>query len=273
MNKERRIILAIPARLSSSRLPKKVLADIGGKSMLIRVLEQCKLAMPIEDIFLCTDSEELKSIAEKNNFKVIMTSKSCSSGSDRISSVVNTLVSLAWSNYQNNERISPTKLHYQNTAIINIQGDQPFLNPDIIKKMCLEFEKSKIFPKVITPIYPLEKNDIHNPNVVKTLVSNQKLAIYFSRQALPFVRDTDKDAWHSQAKYWGHVGIYGYRSDILLQWRKLPFSNLENLEKLEQLRLIDNGININTFEVNEKSLSVDTFEQLEYARKIANKLG
>ena len=109
---------------------------------------------------------------------------------------------------------------------------------------------------------------MHNPNLVKTLITSKKEIIYFSRSALPFIRDKDKETWSTEYQYWGHVGIYGYRGDILQQWNSLPESNLEKLEKLEQLRLIDAGIKFSAFEVEGDFLSIDTQDQLELARKI-----
>ena len=130
---------------------------------------------------------------------------------------------------------------------------------------CLSMDS---IPDVITPIYKLSKENIHNPAVVKTLISNNGNVLYFSRSALPHVRDKPLEDWYKYAQYWGHVGIYGYRADILKSWDKLPPSKLEDSEKLEQLKLIDAGYNFKTFKIDEDSLSIDTIEQLELARKI-----
>ena len=156
----------------------------------------------------------------------------------------------------------------EETLIINVQGDQPFIDPKIIDKM-VEFalNKDKI-PEVVTPIYKIQDEDIHNPNLVKTLISNNKEIIYFSRSPLPYIRDEIKENWSKKFQYWGHVGIYGYRADILMKWELLPQSNLEKLEKLEQLRLIDAGIKFHAFEVKGNFISIDTKEQLYLARKM-----
>ena len=261
--KKHKSIIAVPARLESSRLPNKILADIAGKSMIRRTLERCRLSKFIEKVILCTDNLKLKEKAEAWGFKVLLTSKDCNSGSERISTVVNELVGLAWESNQDKLNIETL---ISNTSIINVQGDQPLIDPVVIDLMAKKFEKDPNI-EVITPIYKLSPDNIHNPNVVKTLVGNRKNAIYFSRSAIPHVRDKDPNQWHKHAKYWGHVGIYGFRGDVLNQWNNLPKSELEEVEKLEQLRIIDGGFKISTFEVEGNFLSVDTKEQLEEARR------
>jgi 3-deoxy-manno-octulosonate cytidylyltransferase (CMP-KDO synthetase) len=135
--------------------------------------------------------------------------------------------------------------------------------------MAAEFERPGPLPQVLTPVYRMGPEKVHNPNVVKTLVASDGRALYFSRSAIPHVRDVDPQHWHAHAPYWGHVGIYGYRADVLARWPHLPASPLEDIENLEQLRLLEAGIGIDTFAVAQESLSVDTAEQLEQARLIA----
>ena len=120
---------------------------------------------------------------------------------------------------------------------------------------------------VITPVYPLLAEKIHDPNVVKVLRAVDGRAITFSRSALPHVRDLPPDLWATRTTYWGHVGLYGFRGDVLASWNALPPSPLEDLEKLEQLRLIEAGVPIATFVVEQDCFSVDTAEQLEQARR------
>ncbi len=249
-----RVIVAVPARLESSRLPGKVLADIGGKPMIQRVLEACKKAKTPHEIVLCTDNHLLIQYSQSWGFKALLTSKECESGSERIASVIHKLIGTE---------------NPKNTVIINVQGDQPFIDPSVIDAMANEFSNQKIIPEVLTPIYQMSREKIHNPNIVKTLVAANGQAIYFSRSAIPHVRSVDPTEWHMHTKYWGHVGIYGYRGDILSQWKELPFSPLEKTERLEQLRLIEAGIQVGTFTVEGESLSVDTEEQLQQAREIA----
>ncbi len=264
-------IIAVPARLESSRLPNKVIADIGGKPMLLRVLNQCRKSENKTEIVLCTDSKKLAELAEDEwNYDVIMTSKDCTSGSERIASVTDALVKKAWgSSIKNKDNLDN---FYKNTLIINIQGDQPFLDPNVIDLMINNFKSNNNDPEVITPIYKLSKKDIHNSAVVKTLISRKGNVIYFSRSPLPHIRDVPQKEWHKHADYWGHVGMYGYRADILKKWFTYPYSILEQLEKLEQLKLIEAGCIFDTFKINGNSLSIDTKEQLEEARSYSKKL-
>ena len=250
-------VVAVPARLQSSRLPNKVLADIGGKPMIQRVLERCRESTAVDTVVLCTDSQELQQRAEAWGFPVLMTAESCSSGSERIASVADALMALAWGD------ATPTA---DQTAVINVQGDQPFIDPQVIDAMAAEFRRLDPVPAVVTPVYGLKPETVHNPNVVKTLLAHDGRALYFSRSAIPHVRDVDPSEWHRHTTFWGHVGMYGFRGDVLAAWNQLPASPLEDLERLEQLRLIEAGLTIATFEVQGTSLSVDTAEQLEQAR-------
>ena len=261
---ERRSVVAVPARLQSSRLPNKVLADIGGRPMIRRVLERCRAAVGPEAVVLCTDSAQLQDLAADWGFPVLMTAEDCSSGSERIASVVEQLIELAWAGRD---------AEPQRTAVINVQGDQPFLDPEVVTAMTEAFDRLDPAPAVVTPVYRLTPDTVHNPNVVKTLLAHDGRALYFSRSAIPHVRDVDPSDWHAHATYWGHVGMYGFRGDVLAAWDQLPESPLENLERLEQLRLIEAGHTITTFEVSGTSLSVDTAEQLEQARAMARSIG
>jgi 3-deoxy-manno-octulosonate cytidylyltransferase (CMP-KDO synthetase) len=250
-------VVAVPARLQSSRLPNKVLAEIGGKPMIQRVLERCRESTAVDTVVLCTDSQELQQRAEAWGFPVLMTAESCSSGSERIASVADALMALAWGD------ATPVA---DQTAVINVQGDQPFIDPQVIDAMAAEFRRLDPVPAVVTPVYGLKPETVHNPNVVKTLLAHDGRALYFSRSAIPHVRDVDPSEWHRHTTFWGHVGMYGFRGDVLAAWNQLPASPLEDLERLEQLRLIEAGLTIATFEVQGTSLSVDTAEQLEQAR-------
>jgi len=264
-----RSVVAVPARLASSRLPEKVLADIGGKPMIQRVLEQCAKAQGPAAVVLCTDSSRLQQLAEGWGFPVLMTSPDCSSGSERIASVVDQLVARAWGESADGWEADARKQRLSSTAVINVQGDQPFLEPDVVTTMVEEFGRRDPVPAVVTPVYRLKADTIHNPAVVKTLLTHDGRALYFSRSAIPHVRDVDPAHWHEHTDYWGHLGMYGFRGDVLAAWNQLPSSLLEDLERLEQLRLIDGGHIIATFKVEGTSLSVDTADQLEQARNMA----
>ena len=268
MGTERNVV-AVPARLQSSRLPNKVLADIGGKPMIRRVLEQCAQASGLDLVVLCTDSTLLRELAIGWGFQVVLTAEHCSSGSERIASVADQLVGMAWGEHPEDWDKETREARLASTAVINVQGDQPFLDPAVVTAMVTAFCCDGSVPAVVTPVYRLKPDSIHNPAVVKTLLAHDGRALYFSRSAIPHVRDIDPINWHKYTDYWGHVGIYGFRGDVLSSWDQLPGSDLEDLERLEQLRLIESGLTVATFRVEGTSLSVDTAEQLEQARQMA----
>jgi len=249
------VVVAVPARLESARLPGKVLADIAGKPMLQHVLERCRQAKGVAAVVVCTDSEQVRADAEAWCFPVLMTSPDCSSGSERLASVVTELVAAAGGSSSD-------------TLVINVQGDQPLLDPGIIETMVAQFVALQR-PPVLTPVYPLAADKLHDPNVVKVLRAGDGRAITFSRSALPHLRGVPPEQWADHTTYWGHVGLYGYRADVLAGWMALPASPLEELEKLEQLRMIEAGIPLLTYAVDQDCLSVDTQEQLEQARALA----
>tara|TARA_B100000212_G_scaffold207834_1_gene156880 strand:+ start:3143 stop:3955 length:813 start_codon:yes stop_codon:yes gene_type:complete len=262
-------IIAIPGRLESSRLPNKLLLELGGKSIITRVLENCLEAFNREKIIFCTDNEILSQKAKELKIDSIMTKKECKSGSERIASISKQLIKRA-NGIKDEIDILGEEL-IKNTLIINVQGDQPFLDSRILQEMIDFCFKNKTIPALTTPIYKLDNKSIHNPNVVKTLLNNKNQAIYFSRSPLPHIRGVNENDWHNFNTYYGHVGIYGYRADILLNWFKLEYSNLEDCEKLEQLRLIDSGYKYETFLTNCDHMSIDTEKQfLEAKNKIEN---
>lgn len=243
-------VVAVPARLESTRLPRKVLADIGGKAMLQRVLERCAAATKPSEVVLCTDSPELRQISKLWGFRSIMTSSSCTSGTDRIASVVDEIDA---------------------DIIINVQGDQPFINPEVIDLVIDECGTRNPTPQVLTPIFRLEQDQLHNSNTVKTLLNSAGDALYFSRSAIPYQRDVPLQNWTLFAPYWGHVGLYAYQREVLKRWPLLQPSQLENLEKLEQLRFIDNGIRISTIEIAGTSPEVNDQNDLEIARQLVDR--
>ena len=263
---KKNFIIAIPGRLESSRLPNKLLLDLGGKSIITRVLENCLKAFDNNKIIFCTDSEALSYKAKELKIDSIITKKECQSGSERIASICEQLIKRA-NGINPNENFIEEKI-IKNTLIINVQGDQPFIDPNLLKKMINFCFQSDDIPLLTTPIYKLNKKDIHNPNVVKTLLNKKNQAIYFSRSAIPHIRGIDEKNWYKYNTYYGHVGIYGYRADILLNWFKFGKSNLENCEKLEQLRLIDSGYSYETFLTKGQHLSIDTEKQYFEAQKM-----
>ncbi len=250
------MVVAVPARLASSRLPGKVMADIGGQPMLRHVLERCRLARGVAAVLACSDSAEVLEAVAAWGFAGLATAEHCSSGSERLASVVDQLVGAGGA-------------AAEHTLVINVQGDQPLLDPAILEAMVEQAaDPACCWLPVITPVYPLPAEKVHDPNVVKVLRATDGRAITFSRSALPHVRDLPPEQWSSRTTYWGHVGIYGYRADVLAGWAALPPSALEELEKLEQLRLIEAGIPFATFTVDADCFSVDTPQQLEQARAL-----
>ena len=267
----KKFLLAIPARLSSTRLPNKILADINGKPMLQHVLERCSKVERDIEIVVCTDSDQIVNLCKKLGYKYLLTSEKCNSGTERIASVINKLVEIRYKIKIDSYEDKNFQEYLDSTVIINVQGDQPLINPKIIEKMIDHFLMSKNDIEVITPIYKLKSKDIHNPNIVKALIRSDNKVIYFSRSPLPYIRDIPKENWCDFFDYWGHVGIYGFYSRILKDWFNLPKSKLENLEKLEQLRLIEAGKNFSVFKIEEDSISVDTPEQLDLVKKLMTK--
>ena len=255
-------VVAIPARLESNRMPRKLLADVGGKPLLQRVLERSLQAQKPSAVVLCTDSEELRDKVSQwplpRPVPVVMTPASCSSGSERLACSLPELLEFAGGG------------DLASCWVLNVQGDQPFVDPQIIDAMAERCSAAST--DVLTPVYRLPAEKIHNPAVVKCLLAHDGRCLTFSRSALPHVRDVPAEQWHAHAPYWGHVGIYGYRAEVLAQWNYLPTSPLEAIEKLEQLKLLEAGIAIGSFPVEADSLSVDTAEQLEEARMIAAQL-
>ena len=257
-----KFIIAVPARLDSLRLPRKVLIDIGGEPMLKRVLDRCKLVKDSSAVVLCTDSKEIKNHAEDWGVKVLMTSKKCTSGTDRISSVIYDLLSVAWGVKYNKNNIIDQQI-LQKTAIVNVQADQPFVSPELISDMFKRFKDENLKHDILTPIYLLRDKDIQDPNLVKVVVASNGDALYFSRSAIPYLRGKPPSEWIRYSKYYGHIGIYGFRASVLAGWSKIPPSRLEKLESLEQLRFLEGGIGIKTVLVNEEISSIDTYDDLK----------
>ena len=220
--------------------------------MLRRVLEGSAAAKSIGEVVLCTDSDEVASHARTWGSRIIMTSPDCSSGSERIASVIGQIDA---------------------DVVINVQGDQPFVDPTIIESMCSVFRERTPTPSVVTPVYRLPAEKIDNPDAVKVVVGANQQALYFSRAAVPFVRGKERGEWLASGVHRGHVGMYGYRRDVLQRWASLRASPLEDAEKLEQLRLLENGITIDTYEIvahTRNTLSVDSPADLETARRLVN---
>ena len=217
--------------------------------MLQRVLDQCAKATHAHDVFLCTDSDELRDIASGWGYRTLMTPASCTSGTDRIA-------------------LAAQQLNHD--VIVNVQGDQPFVDPKMIDAVISDFVSRSPRPMMLTPIFVMKPETIMSPNSVKVVRRSNGDAIYFSRSPIPFQRDAQPAEWTTHTTYWGHVGLYAYSQEALAAWRTFPSSVLEDLEKLEQLRFIEHGVAVSTIVVDEPLGEVNVAEDLDLARKIAS---
>jgi 3-deoxy-manno-octulosonate cytidylyltransferase (CMP-KDO synthetase) len=217
--------------------------------MLQRVLDQCAKATRAHDVFLCTDSDELRDIASGWGYRTLMTPASCTSGTDRIALAAQQL---------------------DHDVIVNVQGDQPFVDPKMIDSVIADFVSRSPRPMMLTPIFVMKPEAIMSPNSVKVVRRSNGDAIYFSRSPIPFQRDAQPAEWTTHTTYWGHVGLYAYSQEALAAWRTFPSSVLEDLEKLEQLRFIEHGVAVSTIVVDEPLGEVNVAEDLDLARKIAS---
>ena len=240
-------IIVIPARLESSRLSQKVLADIAGKPMLWHVYHCCQQVTKASEIHIATDSELIAQVVNDWGGTVWLTDSNCASGTERIVAILDQM---------------------DGDIIVNVQADQPFIQAELIDQLIETFEQSTPIPDIVTPIYSLSQARISDPNLVKVIRRHDGYALYFSRQPLPYVRDIPIQQWATSAIFWGHIGIYGYRRTVLEQYHLLPPSPLESAEKLEQLRFLQAGKNILTFITNHIPVAVDTAADLEQARRL-----
>lgn len=241
------IIGIIPARYASSRFPGKPLAEINGKSMVQRVYEQVTKAEKIDKAVVATDHQEIYDHVLSFGGNVVMTSESHPSGTDRCY-----------------EALSLQEEEFQ--YVINIQGDEPFIDPEQIDRLADLLESGET--EIATLGIQIQKSGkLFDPNVVKLIKNADDEAIYFSRQAIPFQRDLPQAEWVYNHTYYKHLGIYAYRSDVLQQITKLEASTLENLEKLEQLRWLENGLKIKVGITHQDSIGIDTPKDLEMAIK------
>ena len=218
----------IPARYDSSRFPGKPLIDIAGKSMIQRVYNQCKHATSLTEVIVATDDQRIYDHVSSFGGHVVMTSKDHQSGTDRCAEVM--------------EKIEGFDV------AINIQGDEPLIDPLQIDLLVSCFKNE--VTQIATLVKRIENSeDLFNENKPKVVLNTQAEALYFSRQAIPFQRGVPQKDWLEKRPYYNHIGIYGYRVDILQQITKLPFSDLEGMEALEQLRWLDNGYHIQTAQI------------------------
>ncbi|MDP9048819.1 MAG: 3-deoxy-manno-octulosonate cytidylyltransferase [Bacteroidota bacterium] len=237
-----KILGIIPARYSSTRFPGKPLVDIAGKSMIRRVYEQAKKCAQLADVIVATDDERIFNHVTGFGGMAVMTSPDHQSGTDRCAEVA-----LSYPQYD---------------VIINIQGDEPFINPEQITKLAACFNSPNT--QIATLIKKVQsKQELVNQNSPKVIVNNLSEAIYFSRSPIPYIRGQAQQNWLRHFTYFKHIGIYGYRADVLHQITKLPVSSLEKAESLEQLRWVENGYKIKVAETELETFAVDTPEDLK----------
>ncbi|MFA5725596.1 MAG: 3-deoxy-manno-octulosonate cytidylyltransferase [Candidatus Omnitrophota bacterium] len=241
------VIGVIPARFSSTRFEGKILAKISGQPMLQLVYERAKQARLLEDVIIACDHELVADTAREFGAKVIMTSKSHISGTDRISEVVNPL---------------DVKI------VVNIQADEPLIHPSMIDSVASALLDDKNL-NMATLMKRIEDPAlVDDPNVVKVVVDKNNFALYFSRAAIPYLA---LNAEVKQPAYFKHIGLYGYTKDFLFTYKNLPVSDLEKTERLEQLRALEEGFRIKVIETNFDTIGVDTPEDLERVKLILQK--
>lgn len=238
-----KVVAVIPARFGSTRLPGKPLLDICGKSMIQRVFERVKLVECIDDIVVATDDQRIVTEVERFGGLAIMTDPSHQSGTDRLVEV---------------------KSRFNADYYLNIQGDEPLIEPEHVSLLANYMIKNK--GDVVTLCHEITTEESLNPNSVKVVKSHNDKALYFSRAPIPYPRSSFK------CKYFKHIGVYIYSADVLDKYSALPNSMLEETELLEQLRLLEGGTEINVLTVDSSNPGVDTESCLERVRRIVSQI-
>lgn len=236
----------IPARYASTRFPGKPLAMLGGKTVIQRVYEQ--VSKVLNDAYVATDDQRIFDAVEAFGGKVVMTSPNHKSGTDRIEEAVQ-------------------KIGGDYDVVVNIQGDEPFIQQSQIETVCRCFEDADTqiatLGKPFTAEQPLSA--LENPNSPKLVVDNRGYALYFSRSIIPFLRGIDREQWMGKFPFMKHIGLYAYRTEVLHEITQLPQSSLELAESLEQLRWLQNGYRIKVGTTEIETVGIDTPEDLERA--------
>lgn len=242
------IVGIIPARFASSRLFGKILADIGGKPMIQHTYESSKKSKLLDDVIIAVDDDKVAKVAEGFGARIIKTPKDIQSGSDRAAFVVKNLK--------------------EAEIIVNIQADEPFIKGTMIDQAVepLLFDKTVNVSTLAKRIEAVE--ELRSPSIVKVVFDYNNFALYFSRSPIPFVRDAKTNSEKIQiAEIYKHIGLYVFRRDYLLRFSILPQTDLEKTEKLEQLRMLENGFKIKIVTTDFDTLSVDTQDDLDRIRK------
>ncbi len=238
-----KIIGIIPSRYGSTRFPGKPLVDIDGKSMIQRVYEQCKKSTLLSEVVIATDDERIMAHVREFGGHAMMTSPQHISGTDRCAEIIRMDTKNKWD------------------AVINIQGDEPYIQPEQIDLLCHCFDAADT--SIATLIKEIKSSDeLFNHNNAKVILNKNSEAIYFSRAPVPYCRNYPDQEWIKHNTYYKHIGIYGYRTETLLEIALLPKTKLEITESLEQLRWIENGYKINTAITPFESIAIDTPDDL-----------
>jgi len=241
------VIGVIPARYHSTRFEGKVLAQISGKPMIQRVYERAKEALLLDDLIIACDDERVVNAASKFGAKAVLTSKDHTCGTDRIIEVINPL---------------------EVKIVINIQGDEPLIHPTMIDSVARALLEDKSISMATIAKRIEDPSVINDPNVVKVVMDKNNFALYFSRSAIPHHALNSEV---SRAVYFKHIGLYGYTKDFLFIYKNLPASALEKTERLEQLRVLEEGFRIKVIETKYDTIGVDTPEDLEKCIRLLSK--
>jgi 3-deoxy-manno-octulosonate cytidylyltransferase (CMP-KDO synthetase) len=248
-----RTLGVIPARYGARRFPGKPLAMIAGKSLVQRVYEQAAKAQRLDKVIVATEDTRILEAVEAFGGDAMLTSPACATGTDRVAEVARA---------------------YDCELVLNIQGDEPLMRPEVIDQL---IEGMLAEPKCVMGTMARRLDSpasLDNPNVVKVALAQNGNALYFSRSRIPYVRDARTDDpldWLRRAKFFKHLGIYAYRHDFLLKFVRLPQAELEQTEKLEQLRALENGFAIRVWITPHDSIGVDRPEDIELVEEILKK--
>ena len=245
INKQMNFIGIIPSRYQSTRFPGKSLADIGGKTMIQRVYEQAQKAM--DEVWVATDDQRIVEAVKGFGGNVVMTSTTHRSGTDRCAEAALKVADLTGKDFD---------------VVVNIQGDEPFMQPHEIELIRVCFTKSAN-TEIATLIQPILKNeDIFKPVMVKVVLDKDSNAIFFSRAPIPHIFGVDESKWLESYPFYGHVGLYAYKFSVLQELAKLSEVLVEKVESLEQLRWLENGYKIKTNITDSDNFGIDTPEDL-----------
>ena len=248
-----KFLAIIPTRYASTRFPAKPLAMLGGKTVIQRVYEQVSGVM--DDAYVATDDERIEAVVKAFGGKVVMTSVHHKSGTDRCYEAM-------------------TRIGGQFDVVVNIQGDEPFIQPSQLHSIQACFQDPAT--QIATLVKPFTPQDglqaLQNPNSPKVVLDKNRNALYFSRSVIPYLRGVDSAEWLSRHTYYKHIGLYAYRTEVLKEITALPQSSLELAESLEQLRWLENGYVIKAGITEVETIGIDTPQDLQRAEEFLKQL-